>query len=170
MFKEFEVVTLLEDVSQGSSAAKAGEIGTIVHIYPEVDALTVEFNHGVVYEGDLLDLLPHQVRYATEEDFEREERELEARAKAAGRTHNFWLFNFITLTEDVSEGDTVIKAGALGSVEEVYKDAMLVEFERGTGPEGYRVIVQPYQARLATREDIERERWKRELASQPFAD
>ena len=44
MFKEFEVVTLLEDVSQGGNAAKAGEIGTIVHIYPEVDAFTVEFN------------------------------------------------------------------------------------------------------------------------------
>lgn len=170
MFKEFEVVTLLEDVSQGGNAAKAGEIGTIVHIYPEIDAFTVEFNHGVVYEGDILDLLPHQVRHAKEEDFEREKHELEAQARAAGRTHNFWRFNFITLTEDVSEDDTVIKAGALGSVEEVYKDAILVDFERGTGRESDRVIIQPHQARLATREDIERERRKRELASQPIAD
>ena len=56
MFKEHEVVTLLEDVSQGDNAAKAGEVGTIVHMYPGIDVFMVEFNHGVVYEGDLLNL------------------------------------------------------------------------------------------------------------------
>ena len=81
-----------------------------------------------------MDLLPHQVRHAIEEDFEREKHELEARARAAGRTHNFWRFNFITLTEDVSKGDTVIKAGALGSVEEVYKDAIWLRNRLPTKP------------------------------------
>lgn len=167
MFKEFEVVTLLEDVTQGGEAAKAGEVGTIVDMHPGTDVFMVEFNHGVVYECDLLNLKPHQVRYATKEDFKREKRELAERAKAAGRTHNFWLFNFVTLTEDVSEGDITIKAGALGSVEDVYKDAISVEFRRGAGRESDRLIVQPHQARLATREeiDIHIERCNRELAA-----
>lgn len=57
MFKEYDVVTLLEDVSQGGETAKSGEVGTIVHMYPGIDVFTVEFNHGVVYECDLLNLL-----------------------------------------------------------------------------------------------------------------
>ena len=169
MFKEFEVVTLLEDVVQGGWSAKAGEVGTIVHVYPGIDAFTVEFKHGVVYEGDILDLEPHQVRHATKEDFEREKRELAERARAAGRTHNFWPFNYITLTEDVSEGGTKVKTGALGSVEEVYKDAILVEFGRGTR-ERKRVTILPHQARLATREEFDIEFERRGRLAQQVAD
>lgn len=169
MFKEFEVVTLLEDVTQGGEAAKAGEVGTIVHMYPGIDVFMVEFNHGVVYECDLLNLKPHQVRHATKEDFEREKRELAKRAKAAGRTHNFWLFNFVTLTEDVSEGDTTIKTGALGSVEEVYNDAILVEFKRGAR-EWDKITVLPHQARLATREELDIHIERRNRLAQPVAD
>ena len=169
MFKEHDVVTLLEDVSQGGDAAKAGEIGTIVHMYPGIDVFTVEFNHGVVYECDLLDLRRNQVRLATTDDFKREKRELAERAKAAGRTHNFWLFNYITLTEDVSEGNIIVKAGALGSVEKVYKDAILVEFKRGAR-EWDKVTVLPHQARLATPEDFEQMRRKQAQAPQHVAD
>ena len=169
MFKEHDVVTLLEDVSQGGEAAKAGEIGTIVHMYPGIDVFTVEFNHGVVYECDLLDLRRNQVRLATTDDFKREKRELAERAKAAGRTHNFWLFNYITLTEDVSEGNIIVKAGALGSVEKVYKDAILVEFKRGAR-EWDKVTVLPHQARLATPEDFEQMRRKQAQAPQHVAD
>ena len=169
MFKEHDVVTLLEDVSQGGEAAKAGEIGTIVHMYPGIDVFTVEFNHGVVYECDLLDLRRNQVRLATTDDFKREKRELAERAKAAGRTHNFRLFNYITLTEDVSEGDITVKAGALGSVEKVYKDAILVEFKRGAR-EWDKVTVLPHQARLATREEFEIEIERRDRLAQPVAD
>lgn len=169
MFKEHDVVTLLEDVSQGGEAAKAGEIGTIVHMYPGIDVFTVEFNHGVVYECDLLDLRRNQVRLATTDDFKREKRELAERAKAAGRTHNFWLFNYITLTEDVSEGNVIVKAGALGSVEKVYKDAILVEFKRGAR-EWDKVTVLPHQARLATPEDFEQMRRKQAQAPQHVAD
>lgn len=169
MFKEHDVVTLLEDVSQGGEAAKAGEIGTIVHMYPGTDVFTVEFNHGVVYECDLLDLRRNQVRLATTDDFKREKRELAERAKAAGRTHNFWLFNYITLTEDVSEGNVTVKAGALGSVEKVYKDAILVEFKRGAR-EWDKVTVLPHQAKLATPEDFEQMRRKQAQAPQHVAD
>lgn len=169
MFKEHDVVTLLEDVSQGGEAAKAGEIGTIVHMYPGIDVFTVEFNHGVVYECDLLDLRRNQVRLATIDDFKREKRELAERAKAAGRTHNFWLFNYITLTENVSEGNIIVKAGALGSVEKVYKDAILVEFKRGAR-EWDKVTVLPHQARLATPEDFEQMRRKQAQAPQHVAD
>lgn len=169
MFKEHDVVTLLEDVSQGGEAAKAGEIGTIVHMYPGIDVFTVEFNHGVVYECDLLDLRRNQVRLATTDDFKREKRELAERAKAAGRTHNFWLFNYITLTEDVSEGNIIVKAGALGSVEKVYKDAILVEFKRGAR-EWDKVTVLPHQARLATPEDFEQMRRQQAQAPQHVAD
>lgn len=170
MFKEHDVVTLLEDVSQGGETAKAGEVGTIVHMYPGIDVFTVEFNHGVVYECDLLNLRRNQVRLATKEDFEREKRELAARARAVGRTHNFWLFNFVTLTEDVSEGNTTIKAGSLGSVEEVYEDAIMVEFRRGVGRESDCIIVQPHQARLATREEFDIEIERRDRLAQPVAD
>ena len=169
MFKEHDVVTLLEDVSQGGEAAKAGEIGTIVHLYPGIDVFTVEFNHGVVHECDLLDLRRNQVRLATIDDFKREKRELAERAKAAGRTHNFWLFNYITLTENVSEGNIIVKAGALGSVEKVYKDAILVEFKRGAR-EWDKVTVLPHQARLATPEDFEQMRRKQAQAPQHVAD
>ena len=169
MFKEHEVVTLLEDVSQGDDAAKAGEVGTIVHVYPGIDVFVVEFNHGVVYEGDLLNLRRNQVRHATKEDFKREKRELAKRAKAAGRTHNFWLFNFVTLTDEVSEGDTTVEAGALGSVEEVFNDAILVEFGRGTR-ERKRLTVLPHQARLATREELDIEFERGGRLAQPVAD
>ena len=169
MFKEHEVVTLLEDVSQGDNAAKAGEVGTIVHMYQGIDVFMVEFNHGVVYEGDLLNLRRNQVRHATKEDFEREKRELAKRAKAAGRTHNFWLFNYVTLTEDVFEGDTTVKVGSLGSVEEVYKDAILVEFGRDVR-ERKRVTVLPHQARLATRDELDIEFERRGRLAQPVAD
>ncbi|MDE2686417.1 MAG: DUF4926 domain-containing protein [Chloroflexota bacterium] len=171
MFKEYDVVTLLEDVSQGDEAAKAGEIGTIVHMYPGIDAFTVEFNHGVLYECDLLDLRRNQVRHAITEDFEREKRELAEKARAAGRTHNFRLFNFVMLTEDVTAGDAIIKAGALGSIEEVYAEAILVEFKRGAG-ELVSIVVQPHQARLATTEEIDAERRQGKQAgtTQPVAD
>ena len=169
MFKEHDVVTLLEDASQHGDAAKAGEVGTIVHSYQGIDVFTVEFNHGVVYECDLLDLRRNQIRHATKEDFEREKRELAARARAAGRTHNFWLFNFVTLTEDVSEGDTTIEAGALGSVEEVYNDAILVEFRRGER-EWDKITVLPHQARLATREEFDAHIEGRNRLTQPVAD
>ena len=170
LFKEFESVTLLQDVAQGDESAKAGEIGTIVHMYPGIDVFMVEFNHGVVYECDLLNLRRDQVRPTIKDDFEREKHDLAERARAAGRTHNFWLFNFVTLTEDVSEGDTTIKAGALGSVEEVYEDAILVEFQSGIGNESIRMIVQPHQARLAMKEDFERERRRQARQAQGVAD
>ena len=72
--KEYDAATLLEDVSQGDDATKAGETGTIVRLYPSVDAFTVEFNHGVVYKCDPLNFRPHQARLAAKEDIEIEKR------------------------------------------------------------------------------------------------
>ena len=162
MFNEHDVVTLLEDVSEGEYEAKAGAIGTIVDMYP--DAFLVEFSYGDVCRGDLIIVRPHQARLPTKEDFRREWRERVKRGRAEGRTHGFLKYNSITLTEDVSEGDTTVKAGTLGSVEEVYKDAILVEFGRDVR-ERKRVTVQPHQARLPTKEDFEHQRHKR--AAQP---
>lgn len=168
MFNEHDVITLLEDVSEGDDEAKAGAIGTIVDMYP--DAFLVEFTYGDVHRGDLVTVRPHQARVPTEEDFRREWRERVKRAQAEGRTHGFLEYNSITLTEDVSEDGALVKAGSIGVVIKVYADAILVEFERSSERELEGIVVQPHQARLATRKDFENERRKRELAAQPVAD
>ena len=80
MFNEHDVITLLEDVSEGDDEAKAGAIGTIVDMYP--DAFLVEFSYGDVHRGDLITVRPHQARVPTEEDFQREWRERVKRAQA----------------------------------------------------------------------------------------
>ena len=166
MFNEHEVITLLEDVSEGEYEAKAGAIGTIVDMYP--DAFLVEFSYGDVYRGDLITVRPHQARLPTEEDFQREWRERVKRGQAEGRTHGFLEYNSITLTEDVCEDGTLVEAGSIGSVRKVYANAILVEFGRGVEHEHHCVIVQPHQARLATKEDFKRER--RNRLAQPVAD
>ncbi len=76
MFKERDVITLTTGVSDGETEAKAGAIGTIVHTYDNHEAFMVEFNYGDIHRCDLLNVLPSQARLATDEDFERERREL----------------------------------------------------------------------------------------------
>ena len=168
MFKEHDAVTLLEDVSEGEYEAKAGAMGTIVDMYP--DAFLVEFSYGDVYRGDLITVRPNQARFPIEEDFRREWRERVERAQAEGRTHGFLEYNSITLTEDVSKGDVLIKVGSIGIVKEVYADAILVEFEHGIEYGRDSVVVQPHQARLATPEDFEHVGHERTRTAQPVAD
>lgn len=159
MFNEHDMITLLEDVSEGEYEAKAGAIGTIVDMY--LDAFLVEFTYGDVYRGDLITVRPHQARLPREEDFRREWRERVKRAQAEGRTHGFLEYNSITLTEDVVEYDTLVKVGSIGVVKEVYNDAILVEFKHGTSGKSDRIIVLPHQARLAKEADFEHEKHER---------
>ena len=168
MFNEHDVITLLEDVSEGEYEAKAGAIGTIVDMYP--DAFLVEFTYGDVYRGDLITVRPHQARLSRQEDFRREWRERVKRAQAEGRTHGFLEYNSITLTEDVFEDDIPVRAGSIGVVKEVYADAILVEFEIGAKHERDTVVIHPHQARLATPEDFEHVRCEKAPAAQPVAD
>ena len=82
MFKEIDVIVLLEDVSEGEAEAKAGAMGTVVHTYDWTDNFMVEFTYGDVYRCDLIHVKPHQARLATEEDI-RIERERRERARSA---------------------------------------------------------------------------------------
>ena len=66
MFKELDCVVLTTDVEE--EGLKAGDVGTIVHMYPGGDAFIVEF---LTLDGDtiaLVDLLPSQARPVTSRD------------------------------------------------------------------------------------------------------
>ena len=76
MFKEHDEIVVTEDVSGVDAKAKAGAIGVIVDMYP--DAFLVEFDYGDIRRCDLITILPHQARLATEEDFQREKNERKA--------------------------------------------------------------------------------------------
>ena len=122
-----------------------------------------------MYRGDLITVWPHQARLATEEDLaiERKRRE---QAKPEGRTHGFLPYNSITLTEDVSEGERLFKAGRIGVVAEVYADSVLVNFDRTFKHDKDKIVVLPHQARLTSAEDFERERSRLDREAQPVAD
>ena len=67
MFKELAGVVLTTDIEE--EGLKAGDAGTIVHMYPGGDAFIVEF---LTLDGDtvaLVDLLPSQARPVTSRDF-----------------------------------------------------------------------------------------------------
>jgi hypothetical protein len=79
MFKEHEVVTLTSSILEGilhippaSPNARRellpGDVGTIVHIYPGGETLTVEFHGPDVYTAAIADVLATQIRPATEDD------------------------------------------------------------------------------------------------------
>ena len=72
MFKELDCVVLTTDIEE--EGLKAGDGGTIVHMYPGGDAFIVEFMMGDIYTVILADVLPSQVRLETSEDMERERR------------------------------------------------------------------------------------------------
>ena len=76
MFKEIDVIVLLEDVSEHEYEAKAGAMGTVVHTYDWTDDFMVEFTYGDPCRGDLIHVQPHQARLATDADIaiERERR------------------------------------------------------------------------------------------------
>ena len=66
MFKELDGVVLTTDIEE--EGLKAGDAGTIVHMYPGGDAFIVEF---LTLDGDtvaLVDLLPSQARPVTNKD------------------------------------------------------------------------------------------------------
>ena len=66
MFKELDGVILTTDIEE--EGLKAGDAGTIVHMYPGGDAFIVEF---LTLDGDtvaLVDLLPSQARPVTNRD------------------------------------------------------------------------------------------------------
>ena len=67
MFKELDCIVLTTDIEK--DGLKAGDGGTIVHMYPGGDAFMVEFMMGDVYTVILADVLPSQARIATNEDF-----------------------------------------------------------------------------------------------------
>ena len=69
MFKELDCVVLTTDIEK--DGLKAGDAGTIVHMYPGGDAFVVEFTKGDVYTVILADMLPSQVRLETSEDIDR---------------------------------------------------------------------------------------------------
>ena len=66
MFKELDCVVLTVDIEE--EGLKAGDAGTIVHMYPGGDAFIVEF---LTLDGDtiaLVDVLPSQARPVTSRD------------------------------------------------------------------------------------------------------
>ncbi len=66
MFKELDCVILTTDIDEED--LKAGDAGTIVHMYPGGDAFIVEF---LTLDGDtvaLVDVLPSQARPVTSKD------------------------------------------------------------------------------------------------------
>ena len=66
MFKELDGVVLTTDIDE--EGLKAGDAGTIVHMYPGGDAFIVEF---MTLDGDtiaLVDILPSQARPVTNKD------------------------------------------------------------------------------------------------------
>ena len=66
MFKELDGVVLTTDIEE--EGLKAGDAGTIVHMYPGGDAFIVEF---MTLDGDtiaLVDVLPSQARPVTSRD------------------------------------------------------------------------------------------------------
>ena len=66
MFKELDCVVLTTDIEE--EGLKAGDAGTIVHMYPGGDAFIVEF---MTLDGDtiaLVDVLPSQARPVTSRD------------------------------------------------------------------------------------------------------
>ena len=66
MFEELARVVLTTDIEE--EGLKAGDAGTIVHMYPGGDAFIVEF---LTLDGDtiaLVDLLPSQARPVTNRD------------------------------------------------------------------------------------------------------
>ena len=66
MFKELDCVILTTDIDEED--LKAGDAGTIVHMYPGGDAFIVEF---LTLDGDtiaLIDVLPSQARPVTSKD------------------------------------------------------------------------------------------------------
>lgn len=67
MFKELDCIVLTADIEE--EGLKAGDGGTIVHMYPGGDAFIVEFMMGDIYTVILADVLPSQARLATNEDF-----------------------------------------------------------------------------------------------------
>ena len=68
MFKEIDVIVLIEDVSEHEYEAKAGAMGTVVHTYDWTDDFMVEFTYGDPCRGDLIHVQPHQARLATDAD------------------------------------------------------------------------------------------------------
>ena len=85
MFSEHQVVTLtctipfenLFSVPCDSLLHKAdnpqkgllpGDVGTIIHIYPREEAFVVEFQEPDGYTVAIADVLPYQMRPATQED------------------------------------------------------------------------------------------------------
>ena len=66
MLKELDGVVLTADIEE--EGLRAGDAGTIVHMYPGGDAFIVEF---MTLDGDtiaLVDVLPSQVRPVTSKD------------------------------------------------------------------------------------------------------
>ena len=66
MFKEHDRIVLTTDISQ--EGLKSGDVGTIVHIYPQREAFDVEF---LTLDGDtaaIATVLPSQVRPVTNKD------------------------------------------------------------------------------------------------------
>ena len=66
MFKEHEQIMLTEDVfGDEGMALKSGDVGTIIHIHPDEEALVVEF---LSLDGDIVTIatvLPLQARPVT---------------------------------------------------------------------------------------------------------
>ena len=66
MFKELDGIVLTTDIAE--EGLKAGDAGTIVHMYPGGDAFIVEF---LTLDGNtvaLVDVLPSQARPVTSSD------------------------------------------------------------------------------------------------------
>ena len=70
MFKEHEQIVLTADVfGDEGEELKSGDVGTIIHIHPDEEALVVEF---MSLDGDtvaIATVLPSQARPVTNMDF-----------------------------------------------------------------------------------------------------
>ena len=87
MFSEHQVVALTCSISLGNlfsvpcdsllhkgndtwKGLLPGDVGTIIHIYPREEAFVVEFQEPDGYTVAIADVLPSQIRPATQEDLD----------------------------------------------------------------------------------------------------
>ena len=59
MIKEQEIVVLTEDLDDGM---RAGDVGTVVHVYPDGDAFEIEFMTFTGQTAAVLTVRPAQIR------------------------------------------------------------------------------------------------------------
>ena len=66
MFKEHDIIALTADIPE--DGLETGDVGTIVHIYPQGEAFVVEFMTSDGWTVAITDVLASQMRLASRDD------------------------------------------------------------------------------------------------------